>query len=174
MAQKKKGGKRYFRNRNFAVIPIDFEVNLAALAAGVVKLSALSALAQQHYAISCDLMWTIEDLTAGEVPIVVGLASGDLSATEVKECLEASPTSASDRIPKEQATRPVRRAGVFNAQDPGATHMVLRNGASFRTKLGIVQSDGVDLNVFAHNKSGATLTTGALLSCFGTLYINWK
>lgn len=163
--------KKYRRNSNFQAITVDVNLVLSTLAdAGVIK-AQLSALGVTRFkVVSADLMWTIGGLTALEGPIVVGITSSDLSAAEVKESLDANPTSQSDIIAIEQGKRPVRRSGVFHGLN---TDEVLNNGRPIRTKMVTILDEGKELEAWARNTSGATLTTGATVHCFGTMYGYW-
>ncbi len=173
----KRGGKKtYFpgrrgRNANFFVSKVNTSIALGALVNNTVIGGTLIDLAQDAYLISADLTWSLHNLTAGEGPIAVGLNNNALSVAEIGEALDASPTSQSDIITKEQASRPVRNAGQF----PGLnTEEVLNNGGIRRVKLKFVLSQSQDLSAWARNLADATLTTGAILQVIGKVYGNWK
>ncbi len=123
----------------------------------------------QSYCISADCLWAIRDLTAGEGPLQVGLAHSDYTASEIKEALEAGASfDPGDKVEQEQARRLVRRSGQFAGQVP---QEIINDGRPKRTKLGFMVSQGFNLNLWVKNKSGATLTTGAVVEISGTLYV---
>ena len=164
-------GKRG-RSKNFFVSKVNKDIALSTLANGVVVSDTLLDLVQDAWIISADLSWSIRDLTAGEGPIEVGITSSVLSATEIAECLDASPNSQDDRVPLERTLRPVRDVGSF----PGlASEEVLNNGNRFRTKIKMVITSARDLRIYARNSSGiANLATGAVVRAHGKVYGNWK
>ncbi len=144
---------------------------LGTLGNGVAIAVALTSLgATKVYCISADLQWALDDATGAEGPIAVGMASGDLTVGEMVEAIDAQPTSRSDRIPMERARRPVRKAGQFSVF---STHETLNDGKAIRTPLKFYIDEGVELMAYARNRSGATLTTGAVLTVTGTLYMTW-
>ncbi len=156
-------------NSAFQALPVNASLSLGALGSETALTVALSALADDFYVISADLTWSIHDLTAGEEPIHVGLANGDLSVTEIKESLNAAPTSRADIVAREHARRPVRRVGSFiTAND------YLNDGKPIRTTVKMYLAEGVELNAFVFNASGATLTTGGIMRVYGTIYGRWS
>jgi len=173
---KRAGKATYFpgkrgRSKNFFVSKVDGTVTLGAATSGTVVLGAILDLTQDAYLISADLTWAMRDHTAAEGPIEVGLANSVLSTTEVSEAVTATPNSQDDRVALEQTSRPVREAGAF----PGLlTDEVLNNGNIFRTKLKMVVTSARDLNAYARNVSGATLTTGTIVRVNGKVYGTWK
>ncbi len=164
--------KQHSRRKNFQAIPFNVQQGLLTLADETVLLQALlsAAVARGLFLISIDATWAIRGLTAGEGPINVGYAHDDLSVTEVNEALNAELSDPSDIIQRERARRPVRRAGVFHGL---ATNEVINNGAPFRTTLKFTIDDGHNIAIFALNRSGAALTTGAVIEIEGTIYGRW-
>ncbi len=144
---------------------------LTTLANGIIVANSVTAFGvTKAYLISADLQWSLDDNTAGEGPIAVGLTSSDLTVTEMAEKLDARPTSKSDIIAMERSRRPVRNSGAFAVSEVGET---LNDGKAIRTPLKFVLAEGKELQIFARNKSGATLTTGAVVRVTGTLYMKW-
>ncbi len=122
--------------------------------------------------IAIDCQWSINNLTAGEGPLLVGYSVGDLSVTEIGECLDSEVVGPSDIIQNERARRPVNRVGVFSGV---AAEENLFNGALKRTTLRNfpIQEVGGQVVMFVRNQSGAALTTGAVITGAGTLYGRW-
>ncbi len=169
----KKKSKRN-RSKNFVAIPFSMQIPLSTLAdATVIQADILgSALGEDLFVISIDAMFTLKDLTAGEVPLQVGFSHSDLSVGEVNEALNAELTDPDDIIQKERARRPVRRAGTFNLGSIG--DLELADGVPQRTKMKFSVGDGHNISAWLANKSGATLTTGAIMHCNGTIYGRWQ
>ena len=165
-----KGRARRKRDPNFAVINVVAAISVGALSNDAIASAALTGVVDDHYEISADLQWSIRDHTAGEGPIQVGVTSGDLTQAEVLEALAASPTGRSDRIAKERSSRPVRRVGFFAGLN---TEEVLNDGKSIRTRTKWPADDTDALSAWAVNRSGATLTTGTILTVVGNVYIRW-
>ncbi len=123
------------------------------------------------FVISIDGQWAMLDHTGGEGPIEVGFSHGDLSTTEIAECLVAELTDPDDIIQKERSRRPVRRAGTFHGLQAVET---LNDGKPIRTQMKISIGNGHDVGIWAANRDAATLTTGTVIVCDGTLYGRWQ
>ena len=155
----------------FQVIPVQVQIALSTLGSDVVISNNLSSLAQDAYAISADLSWSIRGHTAGEGPITVGLHNSDLSVTEVAEGLDASPTSESDIVARERARRPIRTTGVFAGL---LTEEHLNDGKPIRTPLRFNLAGSLEVAAYARNQSGGALTTGTVVEINGQIYLNWR
>lgn len=166
--RRRRRGRR--RREGFVAIPFSDQNNLGALADGAAIVDAILTFGEDIFLISADVTVSARDGTAGQAPIEVGLCHGDLSATEVQECLDAELTDPDDIIAKERARRPVRRVGLI--QTP--TDEVLNNGVVQRIKLKFSVGDGHPLNWFASNRSGAPLTSGCVVGFHGILYGRWQ
>ncbi len=166
----KKGRRR--RNPNFVVIPFTAALTLGTLVNNVVVQGAVITFTDEIKLISVDGTWSLRDGTAGEGPIAFGLSHGDLTVGEVSEKLNAIPTRRDDIILRERATRPVRRVGAFFGF---ATEEVFNDGRVKRTKLGgkFRFSEDIALNLWAQNRSGATLAGGASVVFDGQMYGVW-
>jgi len=154
-------------------IRVDGINSLGTLADGIVTFGTLLEAADEEYRVlSVKQTWTLRDFTAGEGPIVVGVAHGDYSVTEVKECLDAQAgINRGDKIANEQADRLVRVVGSFPGLD---TNEVLNDGKPITTKLNWHIPEGKTLVPFAWNKGGeANLGTGAEVQTFGNALIRY-
>ncbi len=161
------------RNVNFSVMKFDFNRTLATLALdGLTSINVLGTnLARPAYAISIDTYWTLRGLTAGEGPLEVGYAHSDLSTTEIGEALIAEVTSPGEIIEREQASRPVRMAGMFSGI---GTNEVLNDGKPTRRRLGFTLNEGQNVLMWVKNISSANpMTTGAQIRGIGKLYVRW-
>ncbi len=172
MANRKRGGRRFYRNRNFVVIPFENTLALSTLATDAVLTDpALASLEEDLFVISVDCQFQIDGLTQSEGPITVGWAHGDLSVAEIAEAINAAPTGPRDIIANERARRPVRKAGRFSGLTAEET---LNNGLPIRNVCKFLVSDGVPFNMWARNRSGSALTTGAQIKYGGVVYGQWK
>ncbi len=164
--------RRYKRDPNFVAIEFSDALALGALADNTVKNVAVGpAFAEDIRIKSVDCLWTLRDATPGEGPITVGFAHSDYSITEIAEALNVAFTSQGSKIEKEQASRLVRKVGTFPVL---AADEVLNNGVPIRTRLNWLINDGFELDAFAINRSGAIMTTGAIVTLPGTIYGTWK
>ena len=173
---KRAGKPTYFpgrrgRSKNFFASKVEANLTLSTLADNTVLSATLLDLTQDAFLISADLTWAVRNLTAGQGPIQLGYANSGLTDTEIGEALAASPNSQDDLVAIERTRRPVREAGSFNGLN---TEEVLNNGNLLRTKLKFVVTSARDLDIWAKNRSGAPLTTGALINVSGKVYGNWK
>ncbi len=150
-------------------VPIDFTLSLGTLAdndliAGTLTNNAVDSLR----AMSLDGTWTYEGATASEGPVTIGVAHGDYSAAEIEEWYEAiGSMNRSDKVAAEQAGRLARRIGTFAALQTGAE--ILNDGKPIKTRLNWLVSPGLNIQAWAHNDSGAALTTGAVVHFQGVL-----
>ncbi len=100
--------------------------------------------------------------TVGEGPILYGLGRDLESVTLLKEALEADPQGFSDKDELEKTTRNVMVLGYLS--DIGSAVSNQWQGMrkiKFPWKL---IPEGSDLQVWAFNRSGATLTTGTIVA----------
>ncbi len=157
----------------FQALPVNQTIALATLADQTVLMADLTAIADDMWMQSADLSWTLRDAAVGEGPIAVGLAHNDLSVSEVKEAINAVPASRSDIVARERSRRPVRRVGQFTG-GVATSEVALFNGVEKRTPVKMYFAESSDLAAYAMNQSGATLTTGAVVTINGTIYGTWK
>lgn len=161
---------KYKKKRGYMrALPMFQSMALGTLADNTVVGAVLgNTVANDTYLISADLMASLANHTAGEGPITVGIAHGDLSDAEIEECLEAVASwDNSDQIAQEHRRRKVRTIGVF----PGVgTEESLNNGNPIRVRCRFTLHSGLGIKIWAHNRSGAALTTGTLLKVDGKFY----
>ncbi len=115
--------------------------------------------------------WGIRDQTAGEGPIVFGVAHPDYSATEISEWLSVSQAGPGKLIEREKGNRLIREIGQFSGR---STEEVLNDGRPVKTKLNwLIDDTDTALSVWAYNLSGGTLTTGSAVTCNGHINMFW-
>ncbi len=161
------------RKRGRALVPVKFEsaIALSTLANDTVITAAALTLAQDFDVISTDMTITIAGLTEGEGPIDVGLADSVYSVAEIREWINAEPTREYG-VAAEQSKRRCRLYGTFSGDNAAET---LNDGKMIRKRMFIRGISGNPIaDIFANNNSGATLTTGAVVSFQGTHWGRWK
>jgi len=166
--------RSYYGRRRFAVIKFRNQLALSTLASDSLLKVTLTGLAQDFYCQSVDALWSLRDATVDQGPITIGYANGDLSVTEIIESLDSNPVSESDIVAQERARRPVRYAGQFPGAESANEDLVLNDGRMMRTKLAIMLNEGVELEGWARNESGAALTGSAVIEVRGKIYGYWK
>jgi len=114
---------------------------------------------------------TYKDKTAGEGPLLFGLASVDLTNAEIAEALIADPQSARDSPSNEEANRQVFPLQLLPASAEVATqeHQPMRS-VRYPWKRILI---GNGLKAFVANLDGSTLTTGTLVSVFISVVQDW-
>ncbi len=158
---------------NDAQIPVFNTQALGALAnADLISGELVGAADEEYRALSLKMAWAIKGVTAGEGPVVVGVALGDYTSAEIEEWLEATTAmSRGDMIANEQADRRCRRVGVFANDGVGES---LNDGKPITTRLNWHVPEGKTIAVWAYNQSGATLTTGQNITQTGSIRLRWS
>ncbi len=150
---------------------IDKTVALSTLALGdVISDVVQDSVTETAFAISCELVWSLREVTVGEGPIQVGLAHSDYSDAEIEEYLENTGSwEIGDLVQREIAGRKVRIVGSFDASFADQS---LNEGQPIKTTLKWMLATGQTLRVWAWNKSAASpLTTGALVVVSGHVWL---
>ncbi len=159
-------------SKNFFVHKDSPQNGLSTLAADGVKSSTSPSLNQDCLIHSVDIINTIRDLTPGEGPIEFGIADSALTVTEIAEALDAAPTHSNDVPAIEHAARKVRTVGTFSGTLESEK---FNEGRPRRVKLNwFVAAVGDFPQVWARNRSGAVLTTGAVIETNTKWYCTWK
>ncbi len=169
-------------NRNFVVIGVAGTQALGTLANDTVIKNALTSavLEEDLYVISTDLSVTVTGLTAGEGhPMTTGVSHSDYTVAQVLENLDNEMLGPGNKIEQEQSRRSVRKMGVMHSEgglSGSATDLVAigRDGSRIiRQKCKFLVSSGKALDIFMWNRSGAALTTGAIMRWSGNIYGRW-
>ncbi len=169
---RRRAPRRRRRDRNFVAIPFQAALTLGTLADDTVISGSPITLGEDLFVISVDTLAALRGLTAGDVPITVGYAHGDLTDTEIGEALSANLTDPDDIIARERARRPVRKVGTF--AHGADVDQVLNNGVPIRTSAKFSIGDGHTFDLFAINRSGGQLQTGAVIEFEGTVFGRWQ
>ncbi len=158
-------------NSKFQALPISATLALGALADQAAITGNLTALTDDFWVQSADLTFALSDGTPGQGPLQFGLNNGDLSPAEIVAAVNARPLHRADIINRELARRPVRRVGMISGETDGE---VFNDGVTKRITVKMYLAEGVELEFFLINESGAVLTAGAFLSVYGTIYGEWR
>jgi len=153
-------------------VQVDTSLPLSTLASNDLIGGAMTTVSNEAFRVlSIQGMWTMHNLTAGEGPIVVGVAHGDYTDTEVEASVEADESMIRvDKIVQELADRLVRRTVTFAGFTP---EEVANNGLPVYNRLNWAHATGQALRMWVHNRSGGTLTTGAVVNFTGKILIRW-
>ncbi len=108
--------------------------------------------------------------TASEGPLRVGLCDSTLNVTEIKEALEADPQFFEDIPASEEANRRVFTVWTIPAGLVADEHTQRIREVHYPWKD--VQ-EGQGIKVFVFNDSGATMTTGMVLTVTGVAVQEW-
>ena len=105
------------------------------------------------------------------------LADGDLTVTEIKECLEADgPLDRNDTTKEERATRAVWVLSQTDLQDPAIVNVPFKgdNGGPIvvaKPRWTFSEAKGWTLGIY--NNTSFSLTTGAVVHMQSTAYGVW-
>ncbi len=171
MARKTGRSRGRKSRKGFVAIPFTDAITLGTLASGtVLKMDNPIVPTEDLFVISVDTTWTIRNLTAGEGPLPIGWAHNDLTVTEIGESIDATMLNPNDIIARERSRRPVRKAGTFHGL---SSEESLNDGMPVRTKCKFSVGE-TGLTAYVANRSGANLTTGAIILLNGTIYGRWQ
>ncbi len=127
--------------------------------------------------IKCEIFATIFGATTGELAgMRLGLADGDLSLTEIDECIEVNgPLGPNDQISDARAQRPVWEIGQSKAASVGGADVLItneNNGAMMSKTIRWTFSRTKSWNWFIYNL-GTAPTTGATVNIKTKLFGVW-
>ncbi len=109
--------------------------------------------------------WMLDDATVNEGPIVFGVAHADYTDAEIEAWIETLNTwNEGNLISKEIANRKIRQIGTFSLAESDEQ---FNNGLPVKTKLNWVILQAQGLRMWAYNRGGAVMTTGAVLRAEG-------
>ncbi len=151
---------------------VDGSLAASTLASNDVISGNLVAVGDEEFRLlSLTGLWSLRGATAGEGPLMFGVAHSDYTDAEIEECLEVSTgLTRGDKVAQEQASRLVRRIGQFPVSSAAES---FREGEVIKTRLNWHITEGQTLKAWIWNKSGAALTTGALVLFNGDAVIRW-
>ncbi len=168
MARKRNGNmKNYAKIRINQLLGIGTLANLTAISTVLT-----STMENEGRISSIEGTWSRRTGTAGEGPLMVGVAHPDYTTAEIEAAIEIAVLGPGTMIQKEVANRLVRHIGTFSGVD---SNEVLNDGRPIKTKLNWGFQDGqVALSVWVYNLFGTALTTGTVVNTLGHLNVFWK
>lgn len=175
MAKNRTRGRRRRRwSQKNQLVQLVNSFALGTLADATLLADPLNGASDNEYrAISVKLNWSLENHTAGEGPIVVGIAHGDYTQAEIEAWMEttAMMTRGDLVATREIGQRLIRQVGMFSGNE---VNEVLNDGKAITTKLNWVVAVGDVLDVWAYNMDGTALTTGTVVTQAGRLFLKWE
>ncbi len=162
-------GKR--RSTGFVALKVQGSLALDTLADQAVLKANMhtGVFTEDFYWISSDLQVMVRNLTSGEgEPTSWGVNHSDYTAIEVAEALAVSLLGRGSKIELERMKRLVCNGAMLvhlTAEDE-----LIPLDRSHRIKSKFMIQEGFAPEIWVQNRSGAPLTTGAILEWHGTLY----
>ncbi|CAN8138849.1 hypothetical protein THIOSC15_1170001 [uncultured Thiomicrorhabdus sp.] len=104
--------------------------------------------------------------TAGEGPVLIGLASGELTVAEIAECLESAPSDRNSHDAMASAHWPVWPLGFVNGYN-GETRITVEKTIRWTF------SDPEAFQFFAYNMDAGSLTTGSSVTILAKIFGVW-
>ncbi len=114
--------------------------------------------------------WAIDNITAGQGPLIFGVAHSDYSDAEIEAVLENQASwDQGSKVEQEIAKRLVRQIGQFVAVGGASPNEIdFNDGKPMKTKLNWRLNSGDTLKMWVYNSSAAALsTTVPVLQCNG-------
>lgn len=127
-----------------------------------------ASLEEDFRIIKMDVFCAAELQTGGE-PAIIGIASKDLSSSEISECLNSAPQNRSDRVELEESGRPVWPLTLLMVSANGDGTVVDK----FEKTLRWTFSDANGWQWFIFNPSAGAMTTGSEFDIFTKIYGVW-
>ncbi len=111
--------------------------------------------------------------TAGEGPIILGIADNELLVDEIAQAYNASPVDSNDNVNNERAMRPCFQLGLVSGN--GTTDILSKGGGpEFMEKtIRWTFSNPEGFTWFALNQSGGAFTTGTIFVLHAKYYGVW-
>ncbi len=108
-------------------------------------------------------IWSLDNLTAGQGPIIFGVAHSDYSDAEIEAVIENQASwDQGSKVEQEIAKRLVRQIGQFvRTEGSGASDVQFNDGKPMKTKLNWRLNTGDTLKMWAYNISDSNLSSTA-------------
>lgn len=139
---------------------------LGAGNAGVIPMDPGTSIEEDFRLLKLQGCFHVANLAAGEL-VIIGIADGELTATEIQEALQASPVDSNDNLNNERAQRPVFPLAYLSGDEPSK---MVDLEASVRWTF----SDNEFVQWFVFNPSDTAAHAGALtVISFAKLFGVW-
>ena len=152
---------------------VNEELSLGTLAGRtVVGTTFDSTVNERTFVSSIVARWAINLLTPASAvgPIMVGVAHGDYSDSEIEEWIETTGSwNEGDLVAtREIGRRLIKQIGIFEIPDDANDAVVLNDGKAIKSKLGWILNQGVTLKIWGYNTGTQPLaTTVPVVKCEG-------
>lgn len=161
MPRKSTGRRRRFRK--YLRGNVDEDVSLTTLGAKTLAASAFDETVQERTLVSSiRATYTLDSYTksAGDGPIMVGIAHSDYSTAEIEEFIETTGSwDEGDLVQQEVSKRKIKILGVFSIPVDETEIGLLGNGSPITTKLNWILNQGKTLQLWGYNMGSSALAT---------------
>ncbi len=166
------------KNNTGVIIRETDSLALTTIGALTAKIFAGLTLGEDFRSMKIELVAHVDGITAGEGNgLMLGIANGELSATEITECINADgPLDRNDRAQQEEAERFCKTFAAAALQTATASVFVFQGefGNPFLTvKPNWTFSNPEGWSFFVFNNDAAGLTIGAVVHLAATHYGVW-
>ncbi len=169
---RRKGGSR---GRKLVYLPISATLALSTLLDNIViKGTTQAVFSRRFHVVYTKLFWTLRSATAGEGPIICGLAHSDYSVLEIAEAQDVAVVNSSNKVEQERANRWVREIGSFRGLTTEEEIRGNSGGEKVYSKLNWTIEEAMSLDFWCQNRTGGTLAGGAILEIEGDLVGYWQ
>ncbi len=141
---------------------IDENVIITDLAAATLVSSDFDETPEQDTLVSSIVAsYSIDNLVAGQGPLIFGVAHSDYSDAEIEEFIENTGSwDQGSKVEQERAKRLIRKIGTMvGTQGSGTVDVKWNNGVPMKTKLNWRLNTGDTLNLWCYNISASALST---------------
>ncbi len=149
---------------------VDENTILGTLAAATLVTTVFDETPEQDVRVSSiDAIYALDNLVAGQGPIIFGVAHSDYTAAEIEAVIEnAESWDQGSKIQQEIARRLVRRIGVMiGTEGTGTNDAKFNGGRPVKTKLNWRLNTGDTLQLWVYNISASALTGSPVLRANG-------
>ncbi len=149
---------------------INQELALGTLASNTLISTTFGASPEQeNFLISCKMTISMENHTAGEGPLWIGVAHEDYTDSEIEATLEQTGSwNSPDLIAQELSKRKIRRIGILHGNDASEA---MNQGMPIKTKCLWRNGEQDTLKGWVYNRSTDPMTTGTLVKFNGQAFL---
>ena len=163
---KRKGRKR----QKLLCGKVEESVELSTTGAGTVVSEPFDETVNERtFALSIDAVYSLRNLTAGQGPILIGIAHSDYTSAEIEEWIENTGSWNEGNLTEQEISkRKIRQIGIFDGE---VADEVMNDGVAIKIPLKFILNQGQGLRLWVYNKSGAAFTDGAYVYADGKCWL---
>ncbi len=141
----------------------------------VIKQDTPPAITEDFRILKTRILPNMEGATDAEAdgPIIIGIADDELTVTEIKEALEATPLDPNDNVSNERAMRPVFVLGQLEFLAAASAGVLTAPQTPWIDKRPWTYSNAAGWTIFAYNVGGSALATGGIVNFYVEFYGVW-